>query len=54
MYNSLPSLHFRSSLPGIDENRLHVLNKNSSLSNALGVIKDRMTNEIPQLIRKVP
>lgn len=49
----LPSAYFRSSFPGIDENRFYVIKKAFSLSNTFGIIKDIMTDEIPQLIRKV-
>ena len=52
-HKMLPSAYFRSSFPGIDENRLRVIKKAHSLSNTLGIIRDSMTDEIPQLIRKV-
>lgn len=52
-YKMSPSAHCTSSFPGTDENRLHVMENAYSLSNTLGVIKDGMTEEIPQLLRKV-
>ena len=52
-YKMLPSAYFASSFPGIDENSLHVIKKASPLSNTLGIIKDSITDAIPQLIRKV-
>lgn len=52
-YKMLPSAYHRSSFPGTEENRLHVIKKVYSLSNTLGIIKNGMTVEITQLLRKV-
>ena len=52
-HEMLPSAYFASSFLGIDENSLHAIKKASPLSNTLGIIKDSITDAIPQLIRKV-
>lgn len=52
-YKMLPSAYHRSSFPGTEENRLHVIKKVYSLSNTLGIIKNGMIVEITQLLRKV-
>ena len=52
-HEMLPSAYFASSFLGVDENSLHAIKKASPLSNTLGIIKDSITDAIPQLIRKV-